>query len=146
MNLERLLRSPLVNAVLCLLLGTDLLLLHHRDRMPERLPYWIAVLVLAYVAIWFTLVFIHNNRHPDRRIRMSFSIPSEFREEDEGQQWMNYRATRRVYMLYCAAIPTALVWIALAPDGTVAGIVSLTLLGATQQVMYWWELRKWEKN
>lgn len=146
MNLERLLRSPLMNALLILLVGTAFLLMNKPGLVPERVLQALIFILLAYVVLWTTLVLFHNHRYPDRRIRLITYIPTEFREEDEGQQWINYRVTRRVYMLYCGAIPLVLALVSLAPDGTVAGIVSLTLLGALQQVMYWWELRKWEKN
>ena len=101
---------------------------------------------MGFAAIWALLVIWHNRRSPERKIHLISFFPPEFREEDEGQQWMNYRVTRRVYMLYCSGIPLSILVTFLAADGKAAAIICLCLLGAVQQLMYWWELRKWEKG
>lgn len=146
MKMERLLRSPLVNAVVFLLIGATMLLVQYEHHFPGWLRLFMAAVLLGYVVIWTALVLIHNRRHPDRRIRLATYMPPEFREEDEGQQWMNYRATRRVYIMYYAAIPFILPLIMLLPDGKAAAIAAISLLGVAQQLMYWWELRKWDRS
>jgi hypothetical protein len=145
MKLERLLRSPLINAVLFILLGAALMLMHYGEYVPKWLLLAMMTVIVVYAAVWTALVMFHNRRHPQRRIHLNSCIPPEYREEDEGQQWMNYRVTRRVYMLYYSAVPVLLALIVIFPDGKAAAIAGLSILAAAQQMMYWWELRKWER-
>ena len=146
MNWERTLRSPIHNVIMILLLGNTVMQGHYRTDVPDGLFLLSLGVMTGYAACWFLLVLVHNRRRPDRAIRLITLMPPEFREEDEGQQWMNYRVTRRVYLLLCAAVPLGFAGIFLAPDGTAFSIALLTALGVAQQLMYWWELRKWEKN
>ncbi|MDR6551828.1 hypothetical protein [Paenibacillus qinlingensis] len=146
MKLERLLRSPLLGAFIFLLVGVAMLVLHYREFSPEWLRYAMTISTVSLVVIWTALVLFHNKRYPKRRIRLATFIPPEFREEDEGQQWINYKVTRRVYMLYYSAIPLLIGLVVLIPDGKAAAIGGLSLLGALQQILYWKGLRDWDRS
>ncbi|MFD0672754.1 hypothetical protein [Cohnella sp. GCM10027633] len=146
MKLERILRSPLLSAGLFFLLGAAMLMAHYSQTVPEWLLYAMTIGSVGLCAVWVALCVVHNRRHPQRRIRFLTLVPPEFREEDEGQKWMNYRVTRRVYMLYYAAIPLLILLIMLVPDGTAAAIAGLAVLGGIQQLLYGYELRKWDRS
>lgn len=146
MKLERILRSPLLSAGLFFLLGAAMLTAHYRQSVPDWSLYAMTVVPVGLCAAWAALTVIHNVRHPHRRIRFLTFVPPEFREEDEGQKWMNYRVTRRVYMLYYAAIPFLIGLIMLVPDGTAVAIAGLAVLGGIQQLLYGYELRKWDRS
>ena len=146
MTLERILRSPLVNVGMIVLMAAAILTLHYDKAVPDGVQAALIGLLAGYVVVWTVLVLLHNRRNPERKIRVVSLFPPEFREEDEGQQWMNYRVTRRVYMLYCTGIPLSILVIYLAADGKAAAFICLCLLAVIQQLLYWWELRKWEKG
>ncbi|WP_127583688.1 hypothetical protein [Paenibacillus koleovorans] len=146
MKLERLLRSPLLGAGLFFLMGAAMLLLYYQHLVPDWLRFIVAFGAVGLVFVWAVLALVHNRRHPERRIRLATFIPPEFREEDEGQQWINYRVTRRVYMLYYTAIPLLIGLIVVLPDGKAVAIGGLTFLGGLQQLLYWKGLRDWERS
>jgi len=146
MKWERWLRSPINNVIMILLISNMVMQIHYYPAVPQWLVFASLWVMVAYFAIWILFVLIFNRLHPNRKIRLITLIPPEFREEDEGQQWMNYRVTRRVYLLLCTAVPLGLVGIVYIPDGKAFAIVLLAVLGVAQQLLYWWELRKWEKN
>lgn len=52
-------------------------------------------------------------RHPARKIPFFHYIPVEFREEDEGLQWVTYRACRKTYIFLYSAVPAGLLAITL---------------------------------
>ena len=55
--------------------------------------------------LWLILTRIYNRKNPHDKIRLFGFIPSEFREIDEGQQWVTYKACRNVYIYYSIALP-----------------------------------------
>ncbi|MBP1157589.1 MULTISPECIES: hypothetical protein [unclassified Paenibacillus] len=103
----------------------------------------------AYSGLAFCLVALliyHNLRHPARKIPFFHYIPVEFREEDEGLQWVTYRACRKTYIFLYSAVPVGLVLIAFGRSIPIVPIAMLTLIGVVPLLFYWWELRKWHKG
>ncbi|WP_042375529.1 hypothetical protein, partial [Neobacillus jeddahensis] len=97
------LRSPIFPVILLIFITASLVLsLINTQDLLAKLCSGIS-LILAFV--WTILIKLHNNKNPKNRIKLTGFIPYEFREMDEGQQWVTFKACRNVYIYYSLAIP-----------------------------------------
>lgn len=94
------------------------------------------------IIIYFGLMIYYNHKHPDRKIPIITHIPYEFKEEDEGHQYITYRACRKVYIYYYFTIPLAIVFVSNFKDIEWIPVFVLTLLGLGQYFIYWSEIKK----
>lgn len=136
--LERILRSPLVMIVMLIYLGVLYVGVH------EGWPYRMLVYpFFTLFIVYFGVMMIHNKKHPNRKINIFTYIPYELREEDEGLQWITYKATRKVYIFYYFAIPCGILLVtvfhSVIPYFPIWLLVSF---GVTQYLIYWFEIRK----
>lgn len=97
---------------------------------------------LLIMGLYFGLLCIHNKRHPERKIKWITYIPYELREEDEGMQWVTYKATRKVYIFYYFAIPPSIVIVTFVTFIPYLEIWLLVSFGVIQYFIYWYETRK----
>lgn len=102
--LERFLRSPLVPIIILVGLGGAFVV------KQEHLQYrpLITWPLFTFIIIYFLLIVIHNRRNKDRKIKLYTFVPYELREEDEGMQWITFKACRKIYIFYYFAIPVGI--------------------------------------
>lgn len=141
--LIRLLRSPFFSMILFVLVISVLFVINLDLTLNRR---WIAnlflILALAMTVLWFILVVVHNHKHPKHQIDYSGIIPTEFREMDEGQQWITFKACRNVYVYYSFALPTAALVCGLLKGYPLLSIPVIGLLGIGQYTVYLLTIRK----
>lgn len=87
--------------------------------------------------LWLILTRIYNRKNPHDKIRLFGFIPSEFREIDEGQQWVTYKACRNVYIYYSIALPVTAGICFLFSQHNFVPLLCIGLLGAGQYIVYW---------
>src|SRR5690625_4425128 len=102
--LEKISRSPLVMIVMLIYLGIIYVGIQEGWSY-SALFYPFLILFIVYIG----LIIIHNKRYPERKIKILTYITYELREEDEGMQWITFKATRKVYIFYYFAIPLGIV-------------------------------------
>ena len=138
MILERLLRSPLVMIAMLVYLGVVYV------GVQEEWPYGkLFIPFFTLFIVYFGLMLIHNKKHPARKIKLLTYIPYELREEDEGMQWVTFKATRKVYIFYYFAIPIGIVLVTMFHDIIPYFVIWLLVaLGVIQYLIYWMEMRK----
>ncbi|MFT4415863.1 hypothetical protein ACLM5H_18550 [Fredinandcohnia humi] len=138
--LKKILRSPLFNILLLILLGLALLKEYFPTEAPIhlQLPPWV---LLIPILVLLLLIPLHNVRSPKDKIKPTL-LPMEFLEEDEGLKWITLKATRKVYIFYVFAIPVSMLLIALFQHLTYFPILLLAGIGAVQYAIYWQEVRK----
>lgn len=136
--LEKFLRSPFVMMMILIMVG--LVFVGSEEGWPVSMlfiPYFL------FFVIYYLLIVIHNKQHPNRKIKLITFSPYELREEDEGLQYMTFKAMRNVYIFYSLAIPFGLSFIFLFQD--VIPYLSMWLLvgfGVIQYLIYWLGIRK----
>lgn len=137
--LERLLRSPFFYVGTVILLGT-LFVVEQEELFPF---YYIIFAFLLFVAFYFVLVVYNNKKFPDNRINLDTYSPAEFREEDEGLQWVTFKACRKVYLFYYFGIPVGISLVAVYHNSVpLFGVWVLVLFGIIQNFIFWFEIRK----
>ncbi|WP_085506566.1 hypothetical protein [Thalassobacillus devorans] len=139
--MERYLRSPFTMSVF--LIGVAVIysmsiVMEQRDALFLIITGVYAIFVLSY----FGLMAYYNRKFPDRRFRIFTLIPYELKEEDEGHQYITYRACRKVYIYYYFAIPAAIVAVALFKGVELLPVIVLTVLGIGQYFIFWSEIKK----
>lgn len=98
--------------------------------------------MLIFVTLWRILLYLYNRKNPENKVKSfginSFGvIPPEFREMDEGQQWVTFKACRNVYIYYSFALPvTALICFVFSHNNLVP-LLSIGVLGIGQYIVYW---------
>ena len=136
--LERILRSPFMMIAILIYVGVIYVGIQE-DWSDDLLFYPLIILLLVY----FGLLLFHNKKNPENRINWITFIPYELREDDEGLQWITFKATRKVYIFYTFAIPVGIVLFAmyqtLIPYFTIWMLVAF---GVIQYLIYWLEIRK----
>lgn len=135
MLLKKILRSPLIPMSLFIMLIT-FLLLSLMSSMVGLARLCFGVLVFC-TFLWLFLLKLYNRKHPDSQIKPFGLIPSEFREMDEGQQWVTYRACRNVYIYYSFALPIVAGICFLFSGHLLIPICSIGALGIGQYLVYW---------
>lgn len=87
----------------------------------------------------------HNRKYPNDRIHIFGLIPAEFREVDEGQQWITYKACRNVYINYSICLPLAAGFSILLPAYSSNASIVLGALGLGQYIGYGLTIRKFNR-
>ncbi|WP_227396253.1 hypothetical protein [Jeotgalibacillus aurantiacus] len=138
--LKRIFQSPLFNVMLVAGLGLVMLSEQYSDQM----PVWFKVdsMVLGVpILILLGLIPIYNWRNPQNKIKPQI-LPMELREEDEGMQWLTFKATRSVYVFYALAIPPSIAITAYFHEIIYIPVLILMLLGTVQYLIYWGFMRR----
>ena len=66
----------------------------------------------------------------------------ELREEDEGMQWLTFKATRKVYIFFAFAIPTGIALTAYLHHIPYVPIILLIGMGVVQYLIYWFQMKR----
>ncbi|MCX2824689.1 hypothetical protein COM13_19745 [Bacillus pseudomycoides] len=132
--MKQVLKSPLIGAgIFVLIIAFLLFSLMSTQVVLARLCFWILVTVTVF---WFILTKLYNRKNSDDKIRLFSFIPSEFREIDEGQQWVTYKACRNVYIYYSVALPVT-AGIFFFSQHNFVPLLCIGVLGAGQYMVYW---------
>ncbi|UGB28752.1 hypothetical protein [Metabacillus sp. B2-18] len=138
--LKRIFQSPIFNALLVLGLGIIMLGNHYSDDVPSLLK--IDPLVLGVpILILILAIPINNMKNPKNKVKPSL-IPMEFKEEDEGLQWITYKATRKVYIFFASFLPIAIALTAYLNHIPYFPVILLTGMAIVQYVLFWLEHKK----
>ncbi|PEK30627.1 hypothetical protein COM05_22810 [Bacillus toyonensis] len=133
--IKQVLRSPLIGAsIFVLIIAFFLFSLMNTQVILAKLCFGILVTVTF---LWLILTRIYNLKNPHDKIRLFGFIPSEFREIDEGQQWVTYKACRNVYIYYSIALPVTAGICFLFSQHNFVPLLCIGLLGAGQYIVYW---------
>ncbi|WP_459502707.1 hypothetical protein [Bacillus sp. C1] len=133
--MKQVLRSPLIGASMFgLIIAFLLFSLMSTQVFLARLCFYILVTVTF---LWFSLTKLYNRKNADEKIKLFSFIPSEFREIDEGQQWVTYKACRNVYMYYSIALPVTAGICFLFSQHHFVPLLCIGVLGAGQYIVYW---------
>ncbi|MEI3604370.1 hypothetical protein SPD48_01580 [Pseudogracilibacillus sp. SE30717A] len=135
--LERILRSPLLMISILIYLG--IVYVGVQEGWSKALLFY--PFLISFL-IYFAFVYIHNKRNPDKRIKWITYIPYELREDDEGLQWITFKATRKVYIFYSFAIPIGIVLYTFFHE--VISYFTIWMLvgfGIIQYLIYWLETK-----
>ncbi|WP_226665234.1 hypothetical protein [Metabacillus litoralis] len=138
--LNRIFQSPLFNSILILCFGVVMLGNHYTNEVPNWMnldPLVLGIPILLLIAF----IPIYNMRNPKNKVKASL-IPMEFKEEDEGLQWITYKATRKVYIFFASFIPIAIALTAYLKDFPYFPIILLVAMGIVQYLIFWLELIK----
>ena len=137
--LERFLKSPVFSVLGLILLGALLVV---AQKGWFELNYILIAFLLLVVSFWI-LVRYNNKKFPHKKVNVDNYVPHEFREEDEGLQWVTFKACRKVYLFYYFAIPVGMTFAVTFYNSIPFFTVwVLVLLGIIQQLIYWSEVRK----
>ncbi|MBM7097459.1 hypothetical protein JSY36_17125 [Bacillus sp. H-16] len=140
--LEKVIRSPLVLIVTLLFMVIMLWSIYYGN-LSNVTEQTLVVIFLIWSVTFIILIGLHNHRSPERKISWKSWTPYELQEEDEGQQWVTYRATRKVYIFFYFAIPAGLLVVAVFRHIEFMPLIVLFVLGTTQYGIYWYESRKY---
>lgn len=134
-------QSPLFNIVLILGLGIIMI----GNYYSEHVPGWLTIdpMVLGIpILIMIAIIPLYNKRHPEEPIKASL-IPMEMREEDEGMQWLTFRATRKVYIFFALSIPVAIALTAYFNHIPYLPIILFIFMGVAQYLIYWFQMKRY---
>jgi hypothetical protein len=146
LKLESLLRSPLINAFIFMIIGIIMILLHLHDWVSFYLINALGLIAVAVALGWFVLSYMHNRIYPTRTIKLFTYLPPELREDDEGGKWVTLQAMRKTYILFYIGIPSIMAMMMVIKNSIIVPISGLTLLGILMQIILWYELRKWHRG
>lgn len=133
--LKHILRSPFIPMSLFVLI-IAFLLLSLTNTLVGLARLCFGILVLC-TFLWLTLIKLYNRKNPNNKIKPLGLIPPEFREMDEGQQWVTYKACRNVYIYYSFGLPITAGICFLFSNHNLAPLISIGLLGVGQYIVYW---------
>lgn len=139
--LKKTFQSPLFNIVLIFGLGIIMIGNHYSERVPAWLnidPMVLGIPILIMIAI----IPLYNRRNPEDPIKASL-IPMEMREEDEGMQWLTYKATRKVYIFFALSIPVAIALTAYFNHIPYLPIVLFIVMGVSQYLIFWIQMKRY---
>ncbi|MGD6818610.1 hypothetical protein [Metabacillus sp. 84] len=139
--LKKIFQSPLFNALLLAGLGIIMVGNHYS----EYVPPWIILdpMVLGIpILVLLGVIPFYNRKNPENPIKPSI-LPMEFREADEGQQWITFKATRKVYIFFASFIPVAIAVTAYLSHLPYMPVILLAVMGIAQYLIYWRELRRY---
>ncbi|WP_051428391.1 hypothetical protein [Bacillus sp. J33] len=152
---EKVLRSPIWSLVFVWSAGIIYILmsLGRNANLSEKiqsvfmgiLPI-LAILVLLFIALWAGMISNYNQKNPKRKISLFTVVPLEFRDEDEGMQWLTNKACRKVYMFFWSALPLSYVFLFFLSDVPYVPIAVIMFLATGQFLIYWSEIRKADRE
>lgn len=133
--LNTILRSPIFPMINLILITCSLSLLV----MDISLFFAKLCALIAFIlsVFWMILINIYNHKNPKDKIKLAGYIPYEFREMDEGQQWVTFKACRNVYIYFTMAIPAMGFICFVFSENSFVPFVSLGALGIGQYLVYW---------
>lgn len=140
--LKKMYQSPLFNSVLIICFGLIMVGEYYSAHVPPWLivdPMYLGIPILIIIAI----IPFYNKMHPHDRVKPSV-IPMELREEDEGMQWITFKATRKVYIFYAFAIPLGIGLTAYFNHISYLPIILFAVMGVVQYLIYWTQMRKFK--
>lgn len=140
--LKKMYQSPLFNSFLILCFGLIMMGEHYSDYVPSWIiidPMVLGIPILIIIAI----IPFYNKRYPHDAVKASI-IPMELREEDEGVQWITFKATRKVYIFYTFAIPIGIALTAYLNHIVYFPIILLAVMGTLQYIIYWTSMNKYK--
>jgi len=144
---EKVLRSPIWSLMFIWLAGSIYLFLTIYEitalsNVAIGILSIFSLLVLIFTLVWFALIAKFNKKNPNKKISIFSIVPVEFREEDEGMQWLTNRACRKVYMFFYSALPLSFLLLFFLDD--IKGLPVLIIIGLAtgQYIIYWSEIRK----
>lgn len=141
--LPNILRSPFVPMTLLVLIMTFLILsLSGPDSVQQGLARYSFLGFTCLLFLWISLIRLNNRKNPQNRIHSWGVIPPEFREMDEGQQWVTFKACRNVYIYYTYALPAAALFCFVFFKWPIAPLLAIGVLGLGQYLVYWLTIRK----
>lgn len=136
--LEKFLRSPFMMMLILIMLG--IIAVGHNEGWHVGLYF---VPFYAFFVGYFLLLFWHNHKNPQHKIKIFTVIPYELHEEDEGLQYFTFKAMRKVYIFYYFAIPFGILLLYLFQQLIpYFGIWLLVAFGVIQYFIYWFEIKK----
>lgn len=140
---EKLLRLPLFQIILLILVGLIILEENHSLNLPKSLPPSLLIYIFISVfIIWIILIKVYNYNNPYQKFNIFTLIPTELREDDEGLRWITFHACRNVYIYYSLAIPTGMGIISYFNEVKFISLLVLVILGLGQYIIYWLEIKK----
>ncbi|MGD6965652.1 hypothetical protein ACQCVP_04435 [Rossellomorea vietnamensis] len=116
------------------------------EHYAAHIPSWLIIdpMVLGIpILIIIAVIPFYNRRNPGDKIKPSV-IPMELREEDEGMQWLTFKATRKVYIFYAFAIPLGIALTAYFNHLPYFSIILLAVMGIVQYLIYWLQMKKFQ--
>jgi hypothetical protein len=135
-------QSPWFNSFLIITFGLIMIGEYYSVHIPNWLiidPMVLGIPILIIIAV----IPFYNRRNPQNRVKPSV-IPMELREEDEGMQWITFKATRKVYIFYAFAIPFGIALTAFLNHIPYFPIILLIVMGVSQYLIYWFQLNKYK--
>ncbi|RIW31996.1 hypothetical protein D3H55_14030 [Bacillus salacetis] len=140
--LKKMYQSPWFNSFLIFCFGLIMIGEYYAVHIPSWLvidPMVLGIPILIIIAV----IPFYNRRNPDHPVKPSV-VPMELREEDEGMQWITFKATRKVYIFYAFAIPFAIALTASMNKIPYFPIILLVFMGISQYLIYWFQLKKYK--
>ncbi|PEY32104.1 hypothetical protein CN354_22155 [Bacillus cereus] len=133
--LNHILRSPFFPMSLLVFITAFLLLsLMNTQVFLAKLCFGI---LIFFTFGWSLFIKLYNRRNPKNKIKSMSIVPPEFREIDEGQQWVTFKACRNVYIYYTFAIPVTVLICFIFSQNNLVPLLSIGVLGIGQYVVYW---------
>ncbi|MDQ0206836.1 hypothetical protein [Alkalicoccobacillus murimartini] len=138
--IEKIIRSPFTQLV-----GIGILMSWFYVLSKPLPSYELPVLLclVLYFVLFISLMLFHNKRNPGRKVRIFSIIPYELLEDDEGQQWVTNRATRKVYVMFCFAIPILGALMVSFPYFPEVPLILLFVLSVIQYTIMWLETKRY---
>ncbi|WP_379129234.1 hypothetical protein [Paenibacillus sp. sgz500958] len=140
--LERLVRSPLF-AIFTMLWVTTSAILALTNIDINKLWFTPGTVYFILWIVWIVLEGKFERKNPAKSNIRKLWMPREFKELDEGQQWVTYKACRNVYIFFSVGIPFGIFACVCTIYSPFVPIVVLFLLGAGQLLTYWITTRKY---
>lgn len=136
--LEKILRSPIMMMVLLIMIG--IVFIGSLEGWDFKLYYYPFI---GFMVLYFAVLFYHNRKNPEQKIKVFTMVPYELREDDEGLQYMSFKAMRKVYIFYAFALPLG-IFLVVALQNIIPyfAIWLLVVMGCVQYLLYWFEMRK----
>lgn len=140
--LPKILRSPFIPMFLYLLIIGFLLISVIEFQNHQSLLRISLLILTAFTMIWVSLILLNNRKYPENKIKYWGVLPPEFREMDEGQQWVTYKACRSVYIYYSYALPFIVGLCFALANIKFMPLLLMGVLGIGQYIVYWMSIRK----
>ncbi|PCD04883.1 hypothetical protein CMV16_26550 [Peribacillus simplex] len=143
--LPKILRSPFIPMFSYLLILGFLFISMIGSENNQSLVRVCLLILTAFTLVWVSLIQLNNRKYPESKIKYLGAIPPEFREMDEGQQWVTYKACRSVYIYYSYALPLIVGLCFALSNIKFMTLLLLGVLGIGQYIIYWLSIRKFKQ-
>jgi hypothetical protein len=142
--LSKMARSPFWSLVFIfeLVIFYFLITLIEQQPLKSVLTSILGLIIFVSFIIWILSIRAYNKQNPTKKISMLSVIPVEFRDDDEGMEWLTNRATRKVYVFFYNALPAAFILLIFFPQVEWLPIMIILLLAICQFLIFWLEIKK----